>query len=201
MHGAVHDYINIKTVKDGDTYPSGETMHGGPVNSFVKYPYDVLTEQPIFRKILDIGSLDICGSQREYDYIDRGPKWTSLVGCEKYIGLDLIEGRSVDVIANSHDMPFDADSFDLVLCLNMLEHDSDPLGTIKEAYRVLKPSGVFILCTVDETWEEHPQLGGGDIETYNKITEKVFNSWLKEAGFAKREITHWVGNLMAYCIK
>jgi SAM-dependent methyltransferase len=201
MHGAVHDYVVLVTIKDGLNYPSGETTDGGSIKDYVDYTKVSLELQPTYRRILEIGSLDICGSLKTYDYINRGPKWIEQVGCEEYVGLDLIPGNCVDLIANAHDIPLDSNSFDLVMCSNMLEHDSDPQKTILEAYRCLKPGQPFILTTVNQNWDVHPQLGGGDTETFNRITIAQFEKWLAKPKFRTVQTLEWKNNLFAYCLK
>lgn len=170
MHGTTHDFIVTMTVKDGGKYPTG---HGSGVRIDSLYPdWKYLDYQPVYESVLDVGSLDICGTQRTYDFCGAGPQWASIVGCTKYEGIDLIGGPSVDRIMNSHDLKYRDCEFDLVLCVNMLEHDSDYKKTIKECIRVTKKRGLCIFGTVDSTHPEHPQLGGGDTETYNKFTHE-----------------------------
>ena len=41
-------------------------------------------------------------------------------------------------------LPFANDSFDAVLCYDVLEHVEDPERTLAEVYRVLKPAGLFL---------------------------------------------------------
>ena len=41
-------------------------------------------------------------------------------------------------------LPFVNDSFDAVLCYDVLEHVQDPERTLAEVYRVLKPAGLFL---------------------------------------------------------
>ncbi len=201
MHGAVHDYIATKTVKGALDYKSGETHDPLLVKDIVTYPVKELVEQPIYKKILDIGALDICGSVGKYDFMGKAPLWKDIVGCEEFVGLDMIAGLGVDVVANAHNIPFEDETFDLVTCANMLEHDAKPLATIKEARRVLKTGQPFLLTTVNQNWDEHPQLGGGDTETFNKITLKIFTDWILEAGFVNPEILEWNDNLFCWGIK
>jgi len=85
-------------------------------------------------RVLDIGSLDVNGSVRD------------LFPLADYIGLDMRPGDNVDVVGNSHDIPFDDDHFDMVLCLEMLEHDDNPFRTAREIKRVAKDNGTIIVC-------------------------------------------------------
>jgi SAM-dependent methyltransferase len=201
MHGACHDYAVLKTVKDGFAMPSGEEMYGGRVGDYVEYGCDLPREQATYRRILEIGALDICGSQQTYDYIGRGPRWLDQVGCEEYVGLDLIAGPCVTLVANAHAMPLEDESFDLVVCMNMLEHDSDPPATLAETHRVLRSGQPLLLTTVNETWAPHPQLGGGDTETFNRITVGQFTQWVVDAGFKDAEIIEWRGNLFCWALR
>ena len=84
-------------------------------------------------KVLDIGSLDINGCLRP------------LFSAYNYIGLDKTAGKNVDVVANSHSIPFSDNSFDVVCAVEMLEHDDNPFLTMDEIYRVLKPNGWCII--------------------------------------------------------
>jgi SAM-dependent methyltransferase len=199
MHGSVHDFVVIKTVKDGNKYPTG---HGGGALVETILPGHVsLSKQPVFSRVLDIGSLDINGNMRDYNYCGAGPLWVEQVKCDDYVGIDLVSGPNVDFVMNSHDLKSGRDYYDLVLCLSMLEHDTDPLSTIEEAYRVLKIGQPFLLTTVDNTHPEHKHLGGGDKETYNYITEEMLAGWFKKAGFKNAKVYHVASDLFVEAIK
>lgn len=201
MHGAVHDYVVLKTVVGADEMHSGETHDPLLVKEIADYRCKLPTEQPRFPRVLEIGSLDINGSQAAYSYLGHGPRWVDQIGCEEYIGLDLIEGAGVSLVANAHDIPLEEGSFDLVLSMNMLEHDSDPQATISEAYRVLRKGGTMLLTTVNQEWGEHAFLGGGDTETYNRITLAQFAEWIAAAGFKGSEVIEWRANLFCSAVK
>lgn len=87
-------------------------------------------------------------------------------------------------------LPFPDHSFDLVSCLDVLEHIDDDAQAIREAFRVLKPGGIF-LATVPA----HPWLWSSHDEalhhlrryTTRGITEKIIR-----AGFEIREHSHFV---------
>ena len=62
-------------------------------------------------KVIDVGSLDINGNNK-YLFED----------CD-YIGLDIIEGKNVDVVSVAHEYDGENESFDVVLSTNAMEHD------------------------------------------------------------------------------
>lgn len=93
-------------------------------------------------KVLDIGSLDINGSVRDI-----------FSDCE-YVGVDMRGGRNVDIVANSHCLPFQ-EEFDCIVCCEMLEHDDNPFLTAKEIERVLKPGGYVIITASGISFPKH----------------------------------------------
>jgi ubiquinone/menaquinone biosynthesis C-methylase UbiE len=54
-------------------------------------------------------------------------------------------GPNVDIVSKSEYMPFGPVTFDVVTCLEMLEHDATPETTISEISRVLKPGGTVVI--------------------------------------------------------
>jgi SAM-dependent methyltransferase len=68
------------------------------------------------------------------------PHWTSV---------DLFDQSPlIDYHYDIHDLKFEAETFEFVACLAILEHVEDPHKAISELYRVLKPGG--------EVWVEVP---------------------------------------------
>lgn len=55
--------------------------------------------------------------------------------------------QSVDVMAWAHDLPFGDESFDVVLCTEVLEHCPDPPAVMREVSRVLRPGGRAFVTT------------------------------------------------------
>lgn len=57
-------------------------------------------------------------------------------------------GVAVDIIVDAHNLSvFTNDSFDIVLCTEVLEHLHTPAQAIAEFKRVLKPGGILLLTT------------------------------------------------------
>jgi SAM-dependent methyltransferase len=60
-------------------------------------------------------------------------------------GLDIRPGPGVDVVGTVYDLPFEDESFDIVLCMVVMEHLEDPRKAISEMRRVLKQGGSIIV--------------------------------------------------------
>jgi hypothetical protein len=84
------------------------------------------------KKVLDIGSLDINGSNRDL-----------FEDCN-YIGLDVGEGRNVDVVSIGHLFQGPDEYFDTIISTEVFEHDMFYEETIKNVMRMLKPGGLFL---------------------------------------------------------
>jgi len=51
------------------------------------------------------------------------------------------------IVADAESIPFTNNIFDYVICSEVLEHLLEPEQAIKEAYRILKKGGVFLITT------------------------------------------------------
>ena len=67
--------------------------------------------------------------------------------CERagffYVGVD-IDNPKAQYLADAHALPFRDDSFDFLLSISVLEHIQFPFVVAREAYRVLRPGGLFV---------------------------------------------------------
>lgn len=63
------------------------------------------------------------------------------------ITIDIDEKRRPDIVADAEQMPFDDDTFELILCTEVLEHVKNPETVLSECLRVLAPGGKIILTT------------------------------------------------------
>lgn len=92
---------------------------------------------------LDVGSLDINGSNRD------------LFTHSQYIGVDLSAGRSVDIISKGHELTLPDHTFDVVLSAECFEHDQFYEKTIQNMFRMLKPGGLFFFTCATTGRPEH----------------------------------------------
>jgi len=88
-------------------------------------------------KVLEVGSLDINGSAKEvYSQAD------------SYIGIDMRDGKGVDIKLNSHNLlkKFKTKSFDVVIWIATLEHDNKFWLSLEAINKVLKKDGYLVFC-------------------------------------------------------
>ncbi len=87
---------------------------------------------------------------------------------------EIARQRGINVVYGvAENLPFEDESFDLVLMITTICFVDDILKSLKEAYRVLKPNGYLIIGFIDK----NSPLG----EYYQKIKEK--NPFYKDANF------------------
>jgi SAM-dependent methyltransferase len=93
-------------------------------------------------KVLDVGA----------QYCPYYPLFSSK--CESYTSLDVVRTDIVDIVCDAADMPIEDESYDLVLCTQVLEHCNHPDRIVNECHRVLKKGGTLIL-TVPSIYPVH----------------------------------------------
>lgn len=97
-------------------------------------------------KVLDIGSLDINGNNR---YL--------FENCD-YKGLDVAEGKNVDIISLAHEHDAPDDYYDVIISNDCFEHDMFYDKTFKNVIRMLKPGGMFLFTCKTTHSLEHGTL-------------------------------------------
>jgi len=134
------------------------------------------------KRVLDLG----CGS-------GYGVNRLSSVA-ESIVGVDVSEeavafareayprGNSrFEIIEPNGSLPFERESFDVVLSFQVIEHVEDELHYLREAHRVLKSGGTLVVITPDRT---HRLLPG----------QRPWNRWhLRE--YSLKELTSLIGQI------
>lgn len=150
----------------------------GPVRQFT---IDFLKDKR-FSKVLEVGSRNVNGSIKN-QFVDK---------YDEYIGLDLIEGTGVDIVDDAMNIPkhWSTETFDLVICVETLEHVKDPVQVVKNMRNVLKKGGWMLITTPGANHPEH-----GWPSDYYRFLENtyrdVFFEGFEECHF---ETKTWEGN-------
>lgn len=95
------------------------------------------------KKVLDIGSLDINGSNKDL-----------FENCN-YLGIDVGEGRNVDLVSIGHLFDGPNEHFDTIISTEVFEHDMFYEETVKNITRMLKPGGLFLFTCAAPGRPEH----------------------------------------------
>jgi SAM-dependent methyltransferase len=126
-------------------------------------------------------------------------RWFGTLEGLRYVTLD-IDSPLATVQGDVTALPFDDESFDLILCLHVLEHVLDDRAAMRELFRVLEPGGKAVIqvppSDLAETFED-------DSVVDPAARERVFGQWdhvricgtdygtrLEEAGFRVTEVDH-----------
>jgi SAM-dependent methyltransferase len=125
--------------------------------------------------ILDVGSLSVNGSLRQY-----APAGSL------YTGVDLMAGEGVDVVLeSSYQLPFGDENFDVVVSTSCFEHDPMFWLTFIEMVRVTKSRGVIYLSVPSNGWYHTFPM---DNWRFYPDAGLSLESWAKHQGFDMRQL-------------
>jgi SAM-dependent methyltransferase len=66
---------------------------------------------------------------------------------EDLLTLNIDPDQSPDIVGDAHNLPMGNNSFDVVVCSEVLEHIINPTQAVFEMHRVLKSGGILLLTT------------------------------------------------------
>ncbi len=73
------------------------------------------------------------------------PRYQDLFRFDKYVKMDIEPGKNVDVVGRVEAIPFPNNTFDSIVCTQVLGDVYELSRAFSEFYRVLKPDGVILL--------------------------------------------------------
>ena len=130
--------------------------------------------------VLEVGSKDVNGTIKE-----------KFDNCE-YTGVDIQSGPGVDIVGHLCDITDSLhNSYDLVLCMNVLEHDRLWRKTLIECCNLVSESGkIVIVCPTTLSFHQFAELekiliGENQIEEIGKKS-LVSNFWPEKGGINYR---------------
>lgn len=94
-------------------------------------------------KVLDVGSLDINGSNKD------------LFEESDYAGLDIGPGPNVDIVSLAHEYQAPDESYDVIISTECFEHDMHWEKSLVNIIRMLKVGGLFVFTCASDGRPEH----------------------------------------------
>jgi ubiquinone/menaquinone biosynthesis C-methylase UbiE len=98
------------------------------------------------------------------------------------LGVELQLKKGIRVVrGDATDLPFESDTFDAVLCLDVLEHIENDVSALKEMYRVTRSGGKFLFSVPEDPklWSEHDEA----VSHVRRYLRSEFDQKISEAGF------------------
>lgn len=142
------------------------------VKRFIKYVRQEYPYKFRLRKVLEVGSQNINGSPKKYFWF-----------C-KYIGVDLMKGRGVDITGDFSKMDLFPVEFGVVISCEMLEHDQNWAKSLKNMYDHLEIGGLMIITCAGPNRPEHgtkrtsPKDSPATTDYYRNISTEDFEGVL-----------------------
>lgn len=106
-------------------------------------------------KVLDVG----CGGGYTCEFLaQRGARVTGMDPSAACIEVAKSHAEEMGLTIDYHvglgeTLPFEDDSFDVVVCVDVLEHVQSVAATVTEISRVMQPGGLFCFDTINRTWQ------------------------------------------------
>jgi 2-polyprenyl-3-methyl-5-hydroxy-6-metoxy-1,4-benzoquinol methylase len=96
-------------------------------------------------RVLEIG----CGTGNTLAWLKNCKQCTWIAGVEISSGASTQARAKLDAVYEGNveflELPVEADSLDLILCLDVLEHTIDPWDVVRRLHKLIKPGGALII--------------------------------------------------------
>ncbi len=143
----------------------------------------LLQGSPDFR-ILDIG----CGAGNMIHHLSRYGRVKGLDIDARPVQVARQRGYDVDQFDATQPLPFEANTFDAVTALDVIEHNEDDLAILTDSYRVLKPGGHIVITVPALMWLwSHNDEINAHVRRY---TAGELKQKLVQTGFEIRRVTY-----------
>lgn len=103
-------------------------------------------------RIVDVGAGEGFFSKKMGDYIDatgdgRRATGDAIAACDLFPEFFRYDGIDCDPVADDGRLPYDDDTFDVAISLEVVEHLENQFLFTRELFRVVKPGGIVIIST------------------------------------------------------
>ncbi len=136
------------------------------------------------KSIIDIGGGLRVLKKRGNRY-DKSREWIlPLIKQVDYKILDPVPDYNPDIVGDIHNLPFDDNSQEAIICMAVLEHVENPIKACQEIYRVLKPGGY---CFVYVPFLFYYHAHKGYYKDYWRFTKDSINILFKDFSVIEKQ--------------
>jgi SAM-dependent methyltransferase len=149
---------------------------------------------PARARILDAG----CGSGRNMLELARRGTVTGVELSPTSVCLARARGAGEVIEGSVLDMPFEADSFDLAVSLDVIEHLEDDLAALRELRRTVAPGGALLITVpaYQWLWSGHDMIN----HHYRRYTRRSLQRAAEQAGWEQVRTTYFNSLLLPVAI-
>jgi SAM-dependent methyltransferase len=146
--------------------------------------------------VLDVGSYDINGNNRPF-----------FSGDCNYFGIDLVDGKNVDMVGDWNELTPPLGEYDTVISTEMLEHDKNWDASIVKMYDYVKSGGLLLITAAGTGRREHgthlnaPESSPATNDYYKNITNEMFLEVLPAEKFTNHLIRQFDTDFQFWGIK
>ncbi len=152
----------------------GEIVSFSQVNRD-KWVGDFASQLPAGTKVLDVGA-GLCRYQGAFSHCEyKTQDFCEYKGTKEGVLKDEWNYGKIDYVSDITSIPVPNNSFDVVLCIEVLEHVPEPIPVIEELSRILKPEGQLLLSAplgAGLHQQPHHYYGGFTPGFYKKFLPK-----------------------------
>ncbi|MFQ6013841.1 MAG: class I SAM-dependent methyltransferase [Anaerolineae bacterium] len=135
-------------------------------------------------RILDVG----CGAGNMIHHLSRYGEVKGIEMDPRPLAVARQRGYDAQLADAAKEIPFEEGTFDLVAVLDVIEHNEDDLGILRECHRVLKPGRLVVITVPAFQW----------LWSYNDVINAHLRRYtagglaakLKQVGFGVRRMTY-----------
>ena len=144
-----------------------------------------LKQLPAGLRLLDAGAGELANKAfcAHLEYVSQDFCQYEGTGDKKGLQEGSWDTKKIDIVGDITEIPEEDESFDVVLCTEVLEHLPEPTLALEEFYRLLKPNGILILtapfCSLTHFAPYHYSTG---------FNSYFYEHHLKKLGFQLQEM-------------
>jgi len=134
-----------------------------PVHDWIRHVKRIYPSYFVSGNILEVGSYDINGSARSH-----------FTNC-RYTGIDIYKGKGVDLQESAVDHRERGLKYNVIVCTEVLEHDSNRDNTVKAMCDMLENHGLLIITAAGPmrkehgTWDHTPEDSPVTLDYYENV--------------------------------